>query len=178
MNKQELINFYNQAETRANISKVGKSFQRDDRVQIVAAMMNLNLTPHKLGNLIAKQSPYPAHNWIHMQRLAVFQKQVTKSGIQLGYNGGTVKEVEEPFDGRIKTLKDVQPAFTRAARQLVRVGITTPQAALTYITKGFEEVKSEMKVERKVDRLVHELQNGELSRDEVIRALDLAKRKF
>lgn len=181
-------NAYKQAEARAlpvvggRDGKGGKAFLPQDRVMLTLMMSKANKTPTQLGHILGDKLGNPS---LHVQRLRMFQRQVESGEIRLGYQrtgehvGKVVAKTEDTsFDGRIKSLSDVQPAFNRAARQLIRVGITTPEAALKYVSVAFETAKVEQKIDMKTERIVKELQIGDMTREQVFETLQRVKKSF
>lgn len=179
---------YKQAEARAlpvvggRDGKGGKAFLPEDRAMLALMMHKLNQTPTQLGYRLGERI---GNAPVHIQRLKTFQRQVEQGNIRLGYErtgehvGKVVAQVEDgTFDGRIKKLSDVQPAFNRAARQLIKVGITTPEAALKYVSAAFETAKADQKIDSKAERIVAELQIGDLTREQVLETLQRVKQKF
>lgn len=183
----QFVEFYKQAEARAvecvaGASKTGrgKAFLKEDRAALVGAMWSLKQTPNQLGWEVQKVLGGGAR---HIQRLSVFESQVNKGVIRLGAKptGEHVgKEAFEDttFDGRIKNIADVQPAFNRAARQLIKVGITSPEAAFKYVSVAFETAKVEQKIDTKAERIVRELRMGDLTKDQILATLDRVKTQF
>lgn len=181
-------NAYKQAEARAlpvvggRRGKGGKAFLPQDRVMLTLMMNKSNKTPAQLGYSLGEKL---GNHHVHIQRLQTFQRQVESGNIRIGYQrtGEHVGKVaartdESSFDGRIKSLSDVQPAFNRAARQLIKVGITSPEAALKYVSAGFETARSDQKIDSKAERIVAELQIGDLTREQVLETLQRVKQKF
>lgn len=184
MNKSKLVALYIESEKRALPCALGKAFLADDRLAIVNAMRDLKVTKAELAKMVhqnlihakVEDTTYA----VHYGRLNIFERQVTMGHIVLGKPAtGEHMGVETPvFDGRIKTRDDVQPAFNRAAKALIRIGITSPADAEAYLVKGFEFVKQEQKIDLKADRIVQELQLGDLTREQVLATLDRVKAKF
>lgn len=186
----QFVTIYKQAEKRAvacvggPLGKGGKAFLKEDRAILVSKMWEMGQTPSQLGYAIGKElGQYPTH----ISRLKLFEAQVDKGVIRLGAapTGEHVGKVtvtsqfdDGSFDGRIKTLADVQPAFNRAARQLIKVGITNPEQALKYVSAAFATARVEQKIDLKADRIVRELQMGDLTKAEVLITLERVKQSF
>lgn len=193
MTKTQLIALYKSAEARATDcvggrnGRGGKAFQPEDRVALVGAITALGMTPQEAADtIIGGNYATKGHSRIR-QQLITFNRQVASDQIRTGHaqTGEHVgklpsqpKQETMDFDGRIKSKRDVQPAFNRAAVQLIRIGITNPIEAVSFLTAGFEFAKGEQKVHQKTERLVQELQIGDLSRDQVMAVLDKVKAKF
>lgn len=71
------------------------------------------------------------------------------------------------------TLAGVEVGVAYLALAIEKLTIATPARIA-----GFEFAKSEQKVHMKTERLVQELQLGDLSRDQVMAVLDKVKAKF
>ena len=187
MTKTQLIALYKAAEKRADrcasgyAGAGGLAFKLEDREALVSAMSQTNMNPRSAAILICSSHTDPKFS-ATLGRLQTFHRQVTQTALRAmpAIDDGRVlvKQEVQPFDGRIKSKRDVQPAFNRAAVQLIRVGITSPSDALRFLTAGFEFAKVEQKLEQKTERLVQELQLGDLSREQVLTVLDKVKAKF
>lgn len=192
MTKTQLIGLYKAAEKRATPCVGGRNgaggvaFQVEDRIALVAAMQALGLNPNTAADAIVDGNyKIQGHSRVRSQ-FVVFERQVAEEVIRTGavatgeFAGKSAQPQQDSldFDGRIKSKQDVQPAFNRAAVQLIRIGITNPVEAVSFLTAGFEFAKSEQKVHMKTERLVQELQLGDLSRDQVMAVLDKVKAKF
>lgn len=190
MNTTQFTTTYKQADARAtecvggHKGQGGKAFLKEDRALLVSMMWELGQTPNQLGYALGKEIGNAAR---HITRLRSFQEQVERGVIRLGNKptGEHVGKVtvtkqfdDSSFDGRIKTILDVQPAFNRAARQLIKVGITNSQDALKYMANAFETVKVEQKIDLKAERIVKELQLGDLTKAQVFATLDRVKQSF
>lgn len=186
----QFIEIYKQAEARAvdcvggRGGEGGKAFLREDRAMLVSEMWKINKTPTQLGYAIQKELGSPGK---HTQRLRIYEAQVNSGAIRLGSKptgehvgkgSVTIQTKESLFDGRIKTIADVQPAFNRAARQLIKVGITNPAEAFKYVSMAFETAKVEQKIDNKAERIVKELQLGDLTKDQVLLTLERVKQSF
>jgi len=190
---KQFLSLYKQAEERAVecgagfAGNGGKAFLKEDRAALVAKMWEMKQTPNQLGYAIGKLIGNTAR---HVTRLRSYQEQVEKGVIRLapaatGEHVGqdrtpvkVVKPSEDAFDGRIKNVNDVQPAFNRAARQLIKVGITSPEQAFKYVTAAFATARVEQKIDLKAERIVKELQLGDLSKTEVMLTLERVKQLF
>lgn len=193
MTKTQLIGLYKAAEKRATPCVGGRhgaggvAFQVEDRIALVAAMKALGLNPNTVADTIVSGNyKIQGHSRVRSQ-FVIFERQVEQDQIRTGsvatgeFAGKAAEAPKQDtldFDGRIKSKHDVQPAFNRAAVQLIRIGITNPVEAVSFLTAGFEFAKSEQKIHQKTERLVQELQIGELSRDQVMAVLDKVKAKF
>jgi hypothetical protein len=187
----QLVDFYAVAEKRAVpcVGGTGQTqavtFLEADRFEIARMMWTLHRTPCQLAGILAQGNNTLYQR--HLYRLSRFVKQWEgKESFRLAYaptgeNVGVVKyksTQDESFDGRIKSRNDVQPAFNRAAVQLIRIGITDPKQAVSFLENAYQFARSEQKVDSKVDRIVNELQIGDLTREQVLSVLDRAKTKF
>lgn len=187
MNKSQLVALYIDAEKRSLPCALGQAFLAEDRLAIVNGMRALKvgkaelarMIDHKLGNIKDEFRGYMRH----YARLSIFEQQVAHGKIILGHaaTGESIGSQEistGPFDGRIRSQADIQPAFNRAAKALLKVGITTPQDAAKYLVNGFEYVRQEQKIDLKAQRIVQELQLGDLTREQVLATLDKVKASF
>lgn len=186
-NTTKFIELYKQAEERSvpcvggRSGSGGKAFLKADRAALVSEMWKLNMTVCQAGYVLQKELGGSSEG-IHAARLRVFEKQVNKGVLRLGAKAtgehvGVMKinQQDIPFDGRIKSQADIQPAFNRAARQLIKVGITCPEQAVKYIKSAFATARVEQKIDMKADRILNELRIGDLSKAEVLVALDRVK---
>lgn len=178
---------YAEAEKRAITCAQGKAFSVSDRIALNAQRKQLNLDYAQASSLFSDVSG----KGIHYCRFAQWDGQIkaghigvapAATGEHVGKGTGTVtitKQFDDStFDGRIKSLSDVQPAFNRAARQLIKVGITNPQEAIKFINMAFETAKVEQKIDLKAERIVRELQLGDLTKEQVLATLDRVKQSF
>jgi hypothetical protein len=187
----KLVQMYKEAEERSipcaggRTGTGGRAFLKADRAALVSEIWNQNLTVSQAGYAIYKELGGSSDN-LHTQRLRLFEIQVNKGVLRLGKaitgeHVGVVK-VKNPqdiaFDGRIKSQADIQPAFNRAARQLIKVGVTTPDQAVKYINSAFATARLEQKIDIKAERIVNELRIGDMTKAEVLMTLDRVKSQF
>jgi ribosomal protein S16 len=181
--KQFMAN-YEAAEARAVTCAKGKAFSVEDRLSLNAQRKALGFDYTQASALfegIAGQGK-------HYNRFNQWDAQIKAGRIAVapaitGEHVGKVVKVtkqfdDATFDGRIKSILDVQPAFNRAARQLIKVGITNPQEAFKYINTAFETAKVEQKIDLKAERIVKELQMGGMTKDQVMATLARVKQSF
>lgn len=184
----KLVQMYKEAEARSipcaggRTGAGGRAFLKADRAALVSEMWNLNMTVSQAGYVLQKELGGTSDN-IHAQRLRTFETQVNKGVLRLGNkmtgeHVGVLKSTEIAFDGRIKSQADIQPAFNRAARQLIKVGITSPDQAVKYINTAFETARVEQKIDIKAERIAKELQIGDLTKEQVMATLDRVKKFF
>lgn len=184
----KFVEMYKQAEARSvpcvggRFGSGGKAFLQADRASLVGEMWKLQLTANQAGYIIQKEIGGSSLG-IHTARLRVFENQVNKGVLRLGSKPtgehvGKADDSEVTFDGRIKNLSDVQPAFNRAARQLIKVGITNPQDAIKYVTNAFETARIEQKIDQVAERVHREFQTQGLSKDVAVAVLERAKKFY
>jgi hypothetical protein len=184
--KAEFKANYKAAQQRALAASNGLSFLEQDRVALDAQRRALGLDANGAAKLIAQAGNRNEWNTIY-GRFAVWKRQVDSGEIRVclstgehigktgGYVRATTTPVVAPFDGRIKTKADIQPAFNKAAVQLVKLGITNPHEAASYLANGFQHALTEQKIEIKADRLLGELRLGDLTKPQAIAVLDRIK---
>jgi len=184
----KFVEMYKQAEERSVVcvggrfGSGGKAFLQADRASLIGEMWQLGLTVNQAGYILQKELGGSSQG-IHTARLRVFENQVNKGVLRLGSKPtgehvGKADDSEVTFDGRIKTLNDVQPAFNRAARQLIKVGITNPQDAIKYVTNAFETARVEQKIDLVAERLHREIQTQGLSREVAVAVLERTKKFY
>lgn len=191
----QFIKLYKECEARAELcyaprasDSKGKAFQKPDRALLVSEMWKLNMSANTLGGIIFKEVGGTSMH-VHSKRLEVFEAQVSSGVLRLGpsFTGAVKPEVKalpktevqlDAFDGRIKSISDVQPAFNRAARQLIKLGITSPETAFKFVTTAFETAKVEQKIDSKADRIVKELRIGDLTKEQIVATLARVKAQF
>lgn len=186
MKVAEFTKMYVEAEARATdcvggaSGQGGKAFTKADRAALVSLLWNSRMTASQMAYAMSKTiGNFPRHNG----RLKTFETQVNRGVLRLGgkmtgEGHGKPEQAQETFNGRIRSVVDVQPAFNRAARQLIQVGITDAASASKYLHAAFETVKIEQKIDRKAERLVAELQIGDLTKDQILLTLDRVKKSF
>lgn len=187
----KFVQMYKEAEDRSipcaggRSGAGGKAFLKADRAALVSEMWSLQLTPSQAGYALQKELGGSSDS-LHSARLRIFENQVNKGALRLG-NKMTGEHVgvvakgaptDVAFDGRIKVLDDIQPAFNRAARQLIKLGVTDPSQAVRYINSAFATARLEQKIDSKADRIVKELRIGDLTKAEVLMTLDRVKSQF
>lgn len=185
--KQFIAN-YKEAEGRATVCARGKAFSVSDRIALNAQRKQLNLDCNQASALFGGT----AGQGKHYNRFLQWEAQIKNGhiGVAPAATGAHVGKViggkivinkpeqEQMFDGRIKSLDDVQPAFNRAARQLIKVGVTDPAQVVKYIHNAFEVAKVEQKIDLKAERIVNELRIGDLTKEQIIATLDRVKTQF
>jgi hypothetical protein len=193
MTIQQLVKLYQDAEKRAKDcsggprGEGGKSFQPEDRLVLIRGMLAGNIDRATLARAVAKGETTSQEYYVAYARLTTFTNQA-RSG-RFRQAGDLVRTTElipalvtpieeQPFDGRIKTRADIQPAFNRAAQQLARLGITNVADAQAYLANGFEFIRVQQKIDQSAERVLRELQIGQLSKDQVIAVLEQVKAKF
>ena len=183
--KAQLITNFKAAEKRAKISSCGIAFLVEDRMVLNAQRQKLNLTTYQAARLVSGDDmALTAKNeqrfrvWDQQVSIGVIRMQPAPTGEHVGKVHVTKQFDDVTFDGRIKSLSDVQPAFNRAARQLIKVGVTNPHEAFKYMSTAFEVVKVEQKIDLKAERIVKELQMGDVTKDQVLATLDRVKQSF
>jgi hypothetical protein len=185
--KTQLKAAYITAEKRATPSANGVAFSVEDRVALNSLRVALRLDCSQAGELIAGGRTDRVEYQRHYARFNFWKEQVETGVIRIappatGEYVGRVHVTKQfddnTFDGRIKSITDVQPAFNRAARQLIKVGVTNPHEAFKYMSTAFEVVKVEQKIDLKAERIVKELQMGDLTKDQVLATLDRVKQSF
>ena len=189
-NTTNFVELYKQAEARAvpcvggRSGSGGKAFLKADRAALVSRMWELNMTANQAGYVLQKEIGGTSEG-LHTARLRVFENQVNKGVIRMGAKPtgehiGVLKvnHQDVPFDGRIKSQADIQPAFNRAARQLIKVGITSPDQAIKYINSAFATARVEQKIDLKAERIINELRVGGMTKAEVLLTLDRVKSQF
>ena len=183
----QLITNFKAAEKRAKVSSCGITFLVEDRMILNAQRQKLNLTTYQAARLVSGDDKVvTAKNeqrfrmWDHQVSIGIIRMQPAPTGEHVGkVKVHVTKQFDDAtFDGRIKSISDVQPAFNRAARQLIKVGITNPQDAFKFMTVGFDTAKIEQKIDIKTDRIVKELQMGDLTKEQVMVLLERVKQNF
>lgn len=182
--KAQLKANYEAAEKRATVSATGVAFSLEDRVALNSQRIALKLDTSQAGRLVAGENGTRNDYQRHYARFNFWAEQVETGVIRIApaatgeYVGADKATQEFSFDGRIKTVADVQPAFNRAARQLIKIGITSPEQAFKYVANAFETAKVEQKIDLKAERIVKELQMGDLTKDQVLATLERVKKNF
>lgn len=180
--KAEFIANYKAAEKRALPASNGLSFLEHDRVTLDAQRRSLGLDSNGAAKLIVGITGRGA--WATAYgRFAIWKRQVNSGEIRLcvatgehiGKTGGMPRATQVvAFDGRIKTKADIQPAFNKAAVQLVKLGITSPEQAVAYLANGFAHAKVEQKIDIQADRFVADLRTVGMTKDQAKQAFDRA----
>ena len=169
MNISKLIAMYKEAEARSTPcvggrgGEGGRSFTKADRAALIGEMWSLGLSAAQAGYAIQKEIGGTSDK-IHAQRLKMFENQINKGVIRLA-NAPTGEHVgkynkdksEDTFEGRIRSKADIQPAFNRAARQLIKIGVTDPSEVVRYVNAAFSTAKLEQKIDKKADFILNEL---------------------
>lgn len=174
--KAQFVKNYKEAEKRATPSATGVSFDITDRIALNEQRKQLGMDYSMAANLVGDNKSGKSYN-----RFALWERQVETGQIRTAhpatgeYVGSKQTTALQAFDGRIKSRADVQPAFNRAAVQLIKLGITNPRDAEAYLEAGFEYARVEQKIHLKTERIVSELRIGDLSRDQAVRVLDQVK---
>ncbi|QNR53933.1 hypothetical protein phiK7A1_145 [Pseudomonas phage phiK7A1] len=179
--KAEFIANYKAAEKRALPAANGVSFLEQDRITLDAQRRSMGLDTGQTAQLFDKPGTLTyakAHG-----RLSLWKRQVDTGEIRLcvatgehvGKTHSAARVQVVPFDGRIKTTADIQPAFNKAAVQLIKLGYTNPQEAAAFLVNGFQYAKDEQKIDTKADRLLGELRMGDLTKPQALAVLDRIK---
>lgn len=184
--KSQLKSTYAAAEKRAVPCSNGVAFSVEDRVSLNALRVAMNLDCSQIAEFIAGGRNDRVEYQRHYARFSFWKEQVDMGVIRIApaATGEHVGKQKAPvtttnfFDGRIKDISDVQPAFNRAARQLIKVGITSPEAAFKYVSMAFETAKVEQKIDIKAERIIKELRMGDLTKDQIMATLDRVKTQF
>ncbi len=181
--KAQFVANYHEAEKRAATCAKGKAFTVEDRLTLNAQRKQLNLDYAQASALFDGVAGQGKHynrfqQWDAQIRSGLIRTAPSATGEHVGTPRSTVKVNHEFFDGRIKSHADIQPAFNRAARQLIKVGITNPQEAFKYVSNAFEMVKVEQKIDTKAERILNELRMGDLTKEQVLMTLEKVKQQF
>lgn len=183
--KAQFVTNFKAAEARAVPSSAGVAFTVEDRLILNSQRIQLGLSTYQASKLVGGDYNTTQRN---EQRFRVFDYQVANGVIRMqaaptGEHVGKVRITskgidDHAFDGRIKSTADIQPAFNRAARQLIKVGVTSSAEAFKYINTAFETARIEQKIDLKAERIVKELQMGDLTKDQVMATLERVKQSF
>lgn len=176
--KAEFKANYKAAEARATAASNGIAFTAQDRITLTNQRKQMGMSISEAALLVA---PSTVDYHKHYGRFNLWEVQIRQGMIRVapeptGESVGQVRQVaaNTVFDGRIKTKADIQPAFNKAALQLVKLGITTPHDAAAYLANGFVYAKSEQKIDIQANRFVTDLRTSELTKDEAKQAFDRA----
>ena len=171
---------YKAAEARAVKTSNGFGVTKVDRIALTHQRLALGLSYKEAGQLVADDEQSLGKHTIRFREWEIQMQRgrVLVGAAATGESVGKALAAEQPFDGRIKSRTDVQPAFNRACVQLVRIGITDPSEIQTYVNQGLSFARSEQKTDLKAERLVKELQIGDLTREQVIAVLEKVKKSF
>lgn len=179
--KAQFIATYKAAAQRALPAAKGMSFLERDRVVLDAQRRALGMDVAMASRLLdstGKQEYAKAY-----ARFSIWERQLDTGEIRLCVATGEhvgKKGVATPvqsvlsFDGRIKTKADIQPAFNKAALQLVKLGITNTRDAEAYLANGFEYARVEQKIDIQADRFVADLRTVGMNKDQAKQAFDRA----
>lgn len=176
--RSQFIANYKAAEARALTTCVGAGFAKSDRLLLNAQRKELRLSYGEAAVLVGGGSQGKV-----VSRFKLWDAQISRgdirvaplpTGVFVGVSSG-VGEGITPFDGRIKTTADIQPAFNKAAVQLVKLGITNSHDAAAYLANGFQHALTEQKIDIKADRLLGELRMGDLTKPQALAVLDRIK---
>lgn len=179
--RNQLIQNYKASEKRAVVCATGLAFSVEDRIALTLQRRALGMSCSEAAWTVATHGAEAAKA---VSRFNFWEEQMQRGEIRTappatGEHIGKGRDKENtPFEGRIKTINDVQPAFNRAARQLIKVGITSPEQALKYVSAAFATARVEQKIDLKADRIVKELQMGDLTKAEVLITLERVKQSF
>lgn len=179
--KAQFIANYKAAEARAVRCPQGLAIAEQDRIALTAQRKALGLDYGMAASLLSMDTSTQSK---HYNRFMQWDQQIKRgqirvapeaTGQHIGAGAGKSVVVLGTFDGRIKTRDDIQPAFNKAAVQLVKLGITNPHEAAAYLANGFQYAKEEQKIETKADRLLGELRMGDLTKPQALAVLDRIK---
>lgn len=178
--KAEFIANYKAAEKRALPAANGVSFLEQDRITLDAQRRSMGLDTGQTAQLFDKPGTLTyakAHG-----RLSLWKRQVDTGEIRLcvatgehvGKTHSAARVQVVPFDGRIKTTADIQPAFNKAAVQLIKLGYTNPQEAAAFLVNGFQYAKDEQKIDIQASRFVADLRTVGMNKEQAKQAFDRA----
>lgn len=176
-NKATFVTAYREAEKRATPAAQGLAFTVEDRIYLTGLRRSMALTVHAAADAV---TPNYSEISKHMQRFAFWEEQIKAGEIRTApaatgeHTGTGVGKPSHTFDGRIRNTSDIQPAFNKAAVQLVKLGITSPEQAMSYVTNGFAHARSEQKIDIQADRFVADLRTVGMNREQAKEAFDRA----
>lgn len=174
---QKIIELYEASVLRANNTVQGLSFTTEDRKALVAALEDLKGFNYKdVAHAISRREHDGGEGYNnvyarHVGRLQYFLRQF-----------GTLRKVvdetpEEPVELPAATEASapinatVQGLVDALIETAVKHGVTSTHALTPYINRSIEKRKAAQRIESATDRLIKELQDGGLTREQMLIAL-------
>lgn len=175
--RTQFIKNYKAAEQRAQPCAQGLAFTIEDRISLHAQRRQLNLTSSQAAWAVAAngQDASKAVSRFNLWEDQIVRGEIRMAPLPTGEHVGKETVTCVPFDGRIKTKADIQPAFNKAAVQLVRLGITNTREAEAYLANGFQHALTEQKIDIKAERLLTELRMGDMTKPQILATLERVK---
>jgi hypothetical protein len=168
--QQEFVNTYKQAEQRATTCAQGKAFTVEDRLLLTAQRNALQLSSSKAAWTVAANHQDAG---VAYSRFGFWESQINSGEIRTA-PPATGQSASKPTGSLKVTRADAQAVMTQVVGDILKAGMTTEESYILF-NKAFDYHKNEQKIYLKTNRIVEELQIGDLTKPQMIEALDRAK---